>query len=107
MVAEKPPILLSSVTLDETWVVAAVQRDSVERKWVKMCHVLPTSYPRLTQRSDQSQASQGIEGTEHGTEGFDPYRNGAVCLYGVWTLRETPGLHQHYVLYSAGQRPRN
>lgn len=54
----------------------------------------------LTQRSKQSQTSQGVEGTEHGSKGFDPDRDGTVFLCCVWALGETPGLHQHNVLDS-------
>ena len=67
-------------------------------------HLLPSHCSSLTQWSDQSQASQGVERAEHGPQGFDPHWDGAVRLFCVWALRKTPGLHQDYLLYSAGQR---
>lgn len=60
----------------------------------------PNDESNLTQRSKQPQTSQGVEGTEHGSQGSDPDRDGTVFLRWVWTLGETPGLHQHHVLHS-------
>ncbi|KAF3840221.1 hypothetical protein F7725_018938 [Dissostichus mawsoni] len=49
----------------------------------------------LGERSNQPQAGQRVEGTEHGPQSFDPHRDGPVSLCCVGALRETPGLHQH------------
>lgn len=59
-----------------------------------------------TQRSKQSQTSQGVEGTEQGSKGFDPDWDGTVFLCRVWALGETPRLHQHDVLHSLRHKQR-
>lgn len=57
----------------------------------------------LTQWSHQSQASQGVEGSEHGAKSFDPHRDGAISFCCVQRLRETPGLYQDDMLHSECQ----